>query len=280
MDTAGATLANGIIRALVRGEGAEAGRLLDRLFECDPGYRQLGGLERLVAAERKQSPVVDIGLELSALQHVLCPLAEEILGSGARHYLAPQWQRLTRALHDVDFDPGNPEIHSSYTALRGEDWGQIKSSVEATSNWGEQPVLLRRHARACGRLHLDYAAVSDWFRLCWCFPDQAAHIGDEAEPQWRRAWLRFLELDPELPIRDFPAWALIDQPSLAGWLATGGCFDDIEVPQDYRATAGLVQAKSSPLVDPDLMGKRMLLQQCNPELFASYLQSIVTKSSG
>jgi len=271
MDSAGVTLANGIIRALIQRDEVEARRLLDRLFETDPGHRQLGGLERLVAAS-PESPVEDAALELLRLQRELCPLAEELLGPGARHFLAPQWRRLSRALLDVDFDPDNPEIHRSYPSLRSEDWGQVIASVEAESNWKEQPVLIRRHARACGRLHLDSQALSGWFRLCWRFPDQAAFIGSEAEPEWRRYWQRFLELDPELPNRDFPAWTLIDQPGLASRLATERCFNDFDVPEDYRATAELVQVKPSSLVDAGLMDKRKLLQVCNPELFACYLR--------
>jgi hypothetical protein len=280
MDTAGVTLANGIIRALVQRNEVEASRLLDRLFETDPGHRQLGGLERLVVAGSMESPVEDTGLELLRLQRELCPLAEEILGSGARHFLVPQWQRLTRALLYVDFDPGNPELHSSYSALRAEDWEQVKASVETKSDWQEQPVLLRRHARACGRLHLDLESVSDWFRLCWCFPDQATYIGNEAEPKWRRSWQRFLELEPELPNRDFPAWALIDQPELARRLATERLFDDFDVPEDYRATAELVQTKPSPLVDAGVIDKRKLLRARNPELFATYLRAFMTNTCG
>ena len=280
MDTAGVTLANGIIRALPQRDEVEARRLLNRLFEIDPGHRQLGGLERLVAAASLESPVEDAAFELLTLQRELCPLAEEILGPGARHYLAPQWRRLARALLDVDFDEDNPELHSSYPSLRAEDWGQVKASVEAESNWEEQPVLLRRHARACGRLHLDSEALSGWFRLCWHFPDQAAFIGSEAEPEWRRYWQRFLELDPELPNRDFPAWALIDQPGLARWLATERCFADFDVPEDYRATAELVQVKSCSLVDAGLLDKRKLLQVCNPELFACYLRDFLPNRSG
>ncbi|MEA3412900.1 MAG: hypothetical protein U9R74_15375 [Pseudomonadota bacterium] len=272
MDSAGVALANGINRALVQRDEVEARRLLDRLFEIDPGHRQLGGLERLVVAGSMTSPVEDAGLELSGLQRELCPLAEEILGPGARHFLAPQWQRLTRALLDVDFDPDNPGLHSSYSALRAEDWGQVIASVEAQSNWEEQSELLCRHAQACGRMHLDSEAISDWFRLCWRFPDEAARIGNEAEPQWRRYWLRFLELDSELPNRDFPAWVLIEQPGLARWLATERCFDDIDVPEDYRITAELVQAKPSPFVNAGLVDKRKLLQVYNPELFACYLR--------
>ena len=129
-------------------------------------------------------------------------------------------------------------------------------------------------------MHLDSAAVSDWFRLCWRFPDEAVNIGNEAEPQWRRYWQHFLELDPELPNRDFPAWVLIDQPGLARWLATERCFADVDVPEDYRATAELVQEKSSPLVDAGLVDKRKLLQVSNPELFACYLRDFTPNTGG
>jgi len=270
MDSAGVTLANGIIRALVEQDAVEARRLLDRLFEIDPGHRQLGGLERLVAA-RPESPVEDAAAELLRLQQELRPLAEEILGPGARHFLVPQWRRLTRALLEVHFNSDQPELHSSYSSLRAEDWERVKASVEAETNWQDQPVLLRRHAQASGRLHLESAALAGWFRLCWRFPDQAGFIADEAEPEWRRHWQRFLELDPELPNRDFPAWVLINQPGLARWLATEQCFDDPVVPEDYRATAALVQITPSSLVDADLLDKRKLLRSCNPELFARYL---------
>jgi len=50
------------------------------------------------------------------------------------------------------------------------------------------------------------------------------------------------------------------------------------VPEDYRATAELVQAKASPLVDAGLMDKRKLLQVRNPELFACYLRDFIPKS--
>jgi hypothetical protein len=118
------------------------------------------------------------------------------------------------------------------------------------------------------------------FRLCWRFPDEAVNIGNEAEPQWRRYWQHFLELDPELPSRDFPAWVLIDQPGLARWLAAERCLVGLDVPEDDRATAGLVQAKFSPLIDASLMDKRKLLQVSNPELFACYLRDFMPNKGG
>jgi hypothetical protein len=67
---------------------------------------------------------------------------------------------------------------------------------------------------------------------------------------------------------------------LARWLATERCFADIDAPEDYRATAELVQAKSSLLVDAGLMDKRKLLQVSNPELFACYLRDFTPNTGG
>ncbi|MCU7904398.1 MAG: hypothetical protein KZQ76_00850 [Candidatus Thiodiazotropha sp. (ex Epidulcina cf. delphinae)] len=272
MESPGVILANGITQALLQRDEAEAGRLLERLIEVDPGHHQLGGFEHLVASVNRGAPVDDIAGELHYLQQELRPLAEEILGASARHFLAPQWQRLSQALAQVAFDPRKPELHGSYTLLQAEDWRQVKASVEAASRWREQPLLLRRYACACGRLHLDMQALTGWFLLCWRFPEQATPIGSEAEPEWQRSWRRFLELDPELPDSDFPAWLLIDHPGLARRLATERCFDDIDLPEEFQVVAELVQAAATKRVDADVMTLRKRLQQCNPGLFAYYLR--------
>ncbi|MCU7813957.1 MAG: hypothetical protein KZQ81_01845 [Candidatus Thiodiazotropha sp. (ex Rostrolucina anterorostrata)] len=272
MESPGVTLANGIIQALLQRDEADAGRLLERLFEVDPGYYQLGGFEHLVASARRESPIGDIALELQYMQQELSPLAEEILGASARHFLAPQWRGLSQALIQVDFDPRKPELHGSYTSLQTEDWRQVKASIEAEPCWQEQPLLLRRHARACGRLHLDLQALSSWFRLCWRFPEQASSIASEAEPEWQRDWQRFLELDLELPDSDFPAWLLIDHPGLARRLTIEQYFDDFDPPDDFRVVAELVQAAADTTVDADSMALRKRLQQCNTRLFAYYLR--------
>ncbi|MCU7936770.1 MAG: hypothetical protein KZQ99_18175 [Candidatus Thiodiazotropha sp. (ex Dulcina madagascariensis)] len=272
MESPGAILANGIIQALLQRDETEAGRLLERLFEVDPGHHQLGGFEQLVASAGRGTPIDDIARELQYMQQELGPLAEEILGSAARHFLAPQWRRLSQALTQVEFDPCKPELHGSYSSLQAEDWRQVKSRVEAASRWREQPLLLRRHARACGRLHLDLQALTGWFLLCWRFPEQALSIGSEAEPEWQRSWRRFLELDPELPDSDFPAWLLIDHPGLARRLTTEQCLDDFDLPDDFRVIMELTPATADKSVDAVSMALRKRLQQYNPGLFAYYLR--------
>jgi hypothetical protein len=273
MDATGASLVNGIVTALIGRDGAEANRLLSQLFDSDPGNGRLGGLERLVVAQGELvEPVRDAMAEMEVLEREITPLAEELLGRGSRDYLMPHWQRLGQALDGHPFDPGSPRLHASYPALRGEAWGRLKALVEAESGWREQPLLLCRHAQACGRLRLEVEEGCDWFRICCCFPDQADAIGREASRIWRARWLDFLELEPELPEGDFPAWSLLHEPGLVKGLEAVDCLEGAEIPEDHHLTAELVAAAISRLSVTDLIEPRKRLQALNPSLFQHYLQ--------
>ncbi len=281
MDTPGVVLSNGIVRALIGRNTGEAVRLLDRLFQTDPGNARLGGLERLTeSATTMDSPVQEVGVVLRELNNELRPLAQELLGAEARQFMTPLWRRLMQALEPVAFNPEHPELHRSYAAQEAEDWVQVRNSVEAEPGWETQPLLLRRHARACGRLHLEPEAVSSWFRLCWRFPQQADYINDEAEREWQRYWQTFLELDPELPNRDFPAWTLIHQPGLARRLADTNGLSGPDVPEDFRVTIELVRHGSDSLINVEQIEQRKLLKACNPALFACYLESWAGRNRG
>jgi hypothetical protein len=273
MDAGGSTLVNGIRLALIGRDPAEARRQLELLFDTDPGNTQLGSLERLVeAVQRLPLPVEDTAGELETLQQELRPLALDLLGAGSRDYLAPFWRRLLETLWEQPFDPEHPELHASFTALQLEDWDLVQQSIEDLADWRMQPILLRRFARASGRLQQPERAACCWFELCWRFPDQAEAIGKEAEPLWRQRWRRFQELEPELPNRDFPAWSLLERPALVERLGEAACLNDTEIPEDYRVTAGLVSARAAGLTASELIERRKRLKALNPPLFVHYLE--------
>jgi hypothetical protein len=272
MDATGVTLVNGVIGALVERNYAEARRLLERLFDADPGNSQIGDLELLVnAAEGLHLPVEDVSVELDYLEQELTPLAGDRLGSGSRDFLAPFWQRLIEALQDEVFDPDHPKLHASYPAIQLEAWNLVQRSVESTSGWRREPLLLRRYARACGRLQQNELAAGCWFRLCWCSPDQADAIGREAESIWRSHWQRFVGLEPELDSEDFPAWSLLEQPGFVLRLTDTACMMEVEAPEDYLVTADLVTAGAVAVPAADLIERRQRLKDLNPNLFAHYL---------
>ena len=147
MDATGTTLVNGIRAALAERDYAEASRLLQGLFDADPGNSQLGELEQLVqATARLASAVEDATAELQYLQEELVPLSLDLLGTNSRDFLAPFWRRLGQALGGHAFDPRQPDLHVSYMALQAEDWQQLQASIEQVADWRRQPVLLRRYA--------------------------------------------------------------------------------------------------------------------------------------
>ena len=267
MDAGGSILVNGIRQALISRDHSEARRQLDLLFDTDPGNNQLGSLERLVeAAEQLPLPVEDAAKELAALQQEFRPLALDLLGVGSRDYLAPFWRRLLATVWEQPFDPAQPELHASYMALQLEDWDLVQQSIEDLLDWRAQPILLRRFAQACGRLQQTERAACCWFELCWRFPEQAEAIGREAESPWRERWRWFLELEPELPNRDFPAWSLLEQPRLVN------CLTDTVIPEDYRMIAGLMPAGGAGASASDQIEQRKRLKALNSVLFAHYLE--------
>ena len=273
MDSTGTVLVNGTTLALVERDYPEARRLLDQLFDADPGNSQLGSLEQLVeAAEELTLPVTEPTALLNHLEQHLTPLAVDQLASGSHHFLTPQWHRLTQALKEQAFHTETPQLHSSYSAMQAMDWQQVKSSVASEQSWQQHPQLIRRHAQACGHLHQEAEAVSDWFRLCWHFPDEAEAIQVEAELPWRRRWLDFIELEPELANQDFPAWAIINEPGIIKQLPNFN--EKITMPPAAWPLTLELMSGSSKTTDASVLATRKALKRANPALFNHYLQQI------
>ena len=271
MDSTGTVLTNGITQALIKRNPPEARRLLDQLFDADPGNSQLGGLEQLVEAiEQLTEPVDDPADLLKHLQQVVSPLAVDLLASNSQHFLTPHWHRLTLALNKYPFDTTAPQLHSSYSAIRALNWQQVKRSVEKERRWQQHPDLIRRHAQACGHLQQQTEASADWFLLCWHHPNHADNIKLEAKREWRQRWRAFTELEPELTIQAFPAWAIINEPGLIKQLS-GIEEAVIEPPEVWRVTLKLLK-------NSDSVENRMALKESDPVLFQHYLMRINTTS--
>jgi len=273
MDATGTSLVNGILAALGGRDYVEAERLLQGLFDSDPGNRQLGALEQLVTASgRLQGPLEDSAAELAWLRRELAPLAVDLLGVAARDYLAPFWRRLEQALEGQPFDPRRPDLHASYLALRRENWTRVLILVEAEVEWRAQPPLLHRHARACSRLQRPEQALADWCLLCWRFPDQAEAIGREAEPLWRACWDEFCGLEPELAEPAFPAWLLLRHPGLHARLERTGALAGLDPPEAFQLCGELASPTAAALPGEALIERRRRLREQDPALFTHYLR--------
>lgn len=272
IDSTSTVLINGITQALIERNAFEARQLLDQLFDTDPGNNLLGSLEQLVEAiETLTHPVDDSAALLNHLQHVLTPLAIDLLESNSQHFLTPHWHRLTAALEARAFNATTPQLHSSFSAMQAMNWQQVKSSVESETTWQHLPDLIRRHAQACDHLHQEVEAVADWFLLCWHFPNQADTIKCEAKIAWQQRWGKFIELEPELPNQTFPAWVIINEPGLIKQLA-GLDRLTIEPPETWQLALKIFQDNTQSSNGP--IAIRKALKACCPILFQHYLMRI------
>jgi len=210
-------------------------------------------------------------------------LAESLLSRHARNLLVPLWRRLSAALEAQPYRTARPELHLSYTASRAMDWGTARQAVERERDWRADPVLLTRHARACEGLRQRGTALQSWFELCWRFGGHGKALEASTDAELRRQWQDFQELDPELPVRSFPAWLLVQIPGLTRMVheaEPGAC------PESYLTMERLQRARLD--TEPDaaataeraaqdqLMGWRARLKEQEPVLFQYYLDKLST----
>lgn len=214
-DTAETALVNDTLHHLLGCDATAARASLEQLTDRAPDHMRLGELERLVeAVESLSQPVADPEAELRSLQESVTPLAEALLGREHQNLLIPLWQRLAHALSGQPFMAEQPELHQSHAAIQGKEWMLARQAVEHETGWRQHPQLLVRHALACEHLRQPATALHSWFILCWQSPDQAAALQSSGDGELRSQWRDFLELEPELPIEDLPAWLLIISPGL------------------------------------------------------------------
>ncbi|MGD8909370.1 MAG: hypothetical protein PVI92_08465 [Chromatiales bacterium] len=271
-DTATTYLVNGITQALKTLNANDARQSLQQLCESAPDHSQLGELERLVEAlESLDSPLCAVEAELQRLQTETVPLAERHLNKASSFLLSPLWRRLSGALQNRGFDPSRPDLHSSYTAIQARNWTMVRQAVESEADWRRQPVLLERHAMASTYLADQTAVLQSWCLICWQFPELDDRLERCGDHTLQRGWQTFLDLEPELPTEDFPAWLMLKHPGLALIAPKGD--SDIPCPDSYRTLYHLVHDREH-LADDQVMNLRAKLKQQAPLLFRHFLNSV------
>jgi hypothetical protein len=270
-------LVNGVTQALKTLNASVARESLQRLCDSAPDHSQLGELERLVEALESLDHL--LGDTETALQRLLTetgPLAERHLKEASGALLVPLWRRLTDALQNNAFDPSRPNNHTSYTALQTGDWAVVRQAVENEAGWQGQSVLLERHATACANLGDQAAVLRCWYLICWQFPELEERLECCDDLTLQHGWQTFLDLEPELPTKDFPAWLLMTHPGLVRIAPQGD--EEIPCPSSYRTLYSLLH-DGERTTDDQRMALRTALKQQAPALFHHYLASIRNSNS-
>lgn len=269
-DSSPACTLHELITAMLAGQQRQMNILLDQLHHLDADkYRRF---QELLAFREKLLRGVsgDAGEDIALLEQKLTPLAYELLGEFSDAFLIPLWQKLSAEYAGQPFQPDAWKCHFSYTAMQGLQWRDVITAVEREKKWHKQPLLLFRHAEACGKLHREEECLTGWMRLLLFFPETAAElINGTGNRLLHDAWRKFQELDPEMSVEFFPAWMLLKKPALKKTAAaftaaqTEGC-------AALQLIVSLLSAPPGP-VGEDTIGQRAVLRQRWPALFAHYM---------
>jgi len=268
-DSGAMLLEEEIRRALAERRLDAARRSVARLMRQDPGHANLQAYLRLVQVLDEQSGPAAVRqrpnerlAELDTIEAV----ARKVLGRRARDLMDPLWSAFAESLAGQAFDPAAPGLHAAWAWRRAGRWQPVRDAVEAEPHWREIPGLVLLHAEACRRTRELAVAMQDWMWLCWEHPDAAESAlgtGAAGDATLAGHWKAFLDLDPELPTEDFPAWLLLREPGLTAAVAPEAAPDD-ERGEPYRLLHRLVSGA-------DDIATRRALSEVNPELLRLFL---------
>jgi len=277
---------NVLREAIVARNALEAGITFERLLNLDPGHEMASDAGTLIAILETPAPEgPDEGIEwLHALEQEWRPAAVRLLGTGdGRDFLAPVWRCIGEALGPRPFEPVHPERHPSWAYLQGQDWENLKRSVlgvpehETTRSvlgvpeHETTPVLLARLAEAEYRLGDRTRAIEHWFALCWRAPAVLRGLVDDPDfpdadvaAAWNAA--QDQDVEPVLSPEWFPAWMLLQEPSLAARLAPSGKNDG-----PRRAFDLVYDLLTNRVSDAHGIVLRRELKALHPALLTAYL---------
>ncbi len=265
---------NVLREAIVARNALEAGITFERLLNLDPGHEMARDAGTLIAVLKTPPPEgPDDGIEwLDALEREWRPAAVRLLGTGdGRDFLAPVWRCIGEALGPRPFDPVHPERHASWAYLQGQDWENLKRSVLGVPEHETTPVLLTRLAEAEYRLGDRTRAIEHWFTLCWRAPAIVRGLADDLgfpDANVATAWnaAQDQDVEPELSPEWFPAWMLLQEPSLAARLVPSG--DNDGPRRAFDLVHGLLTNRAN---DAHGIALRRELKTLHPALLTGYL---------
>lgn len=268
-DSAPAFTVKNLVAAIVDGRSEAISRFMARLHDLAPKKHRI--FESLLSQQEQYLACGDSGTKIEFLLHALTPSAVELLGHRAHEYLLSSWQALCVEMVGKPFVAACPENHLSFTAFKAFQWSDVIESVEQESGWNLHADLLFRHAEADFRLQREASGLQLWFRLFLLFPERAETLVHETSNRlFLSDWRKFNELEPELETNCFPAWVTLERPALAKLTLE---IHESNIGIDCLDLIRALFALGDEHIGPKTIELRSRLRQCNPNLFAHYLEA-------
>ena len=214
----------------------------------------------------------------------IAPDAWRLLGARARDLLVPLWRHLAAALGSTPYSPQAPQLHASHAWVEAQAWDEVRVSVLAEPQWWRHVPLAVRLIESGLRRRRRAEAVSAWFQVCWHAPDQVSEAIESVNfPELDAIWQRFLEAQeeslaasgrqPALTAADFPAWMLLEEPTLASRLPPELPMGGSSGEDGYRLAHRWIATREGRLAAEE-MRLRKTLKERQPALFQQLLRAV------
>ena len=286
-DSRDVTLRNDLAQALLDDSPAAAQRVAETLraeFGADPVLAPAAVLiEHLI---RRQSLATPGGLDLAAvldarrrLDGAVAAAATAVLGAQETPaWLAGQWCWLAERAAGIGWQPAHADAHAAALYLRGQAWTRAAEAVARIDAWRRIPVPLLWMTQARWRGDGADAAWPLLAEALWLTPARAAALLPAlADRHLNKLVARFEErFDPAAASGAdwawLPAFALVDQPLLAGPLAPAMPPPEPAPGQAFTLVRALLRLERQGR-HQEIVAHRARLKALSAALFAAYMAS-------
>jgi hypothetical protein len=191
-------------------------------------------------------------------------------------WLAGQWRWLASQASGIDWHPAHAEAHAAALYLRGQAWPQAAEAVAHIDSWRRIPVPLLWMTQARWRGDGADAAWPLLAEALWLTPARAAALLPVlADTRLDQLVARFEErFDPTAASGAdwawLPAFALIDQPLLAGPLSPATPPTETAPGEGFTVLMALLRLERQGRHN-EIVAHRARLRALSTTLFAAYM---------
>lgn len=284
-DSRDVALRNDLAQALLDGDPLAARRIADTLqaeFGADPVLAPAAALiEHQNWRQSLASPGrLDVATVLDARRRLDGPVAATataVLGAqGAPAWLADQWCWLAGQAAGIGWQPSHGDAHAAALYLRGQAWPQAAEAVARIDAWRRIPLPLLWMTQARWRGDGADAAWPLLAEALWLAPARAAALLPAlADTRLDRLVAQFEErFDPAAASGAdwawLPAFALVDQPLLAGPLSPTTPPPETAPGEAFTVVMALLRLERQGR-HHEIVAHRARLKALSAPLFAAYM---------
>jgi hypothetical protein len=282
-DSRDVMLRNDVLEALQRRDAASARQAWRRMADEYPKDDTLsalavlvGDLERDATAYFADHRALDVA-RLALIDEVSSAALRMLGESAGRAWLVPCWRALAQRATPLAFRADDSDNHATPLWLRASDWETAAQAIGQIESWRRvpTPLMWMAHARYCSSgLGAAWPLLTE---LAWLSPGRFAFLVSELRDRLldvlrRKFDAQFEGAGQTADLAWFPAWALVEKPSLAPRIREA---QPSRHTSPERATRLLLQILELERQGSqhDLVERRKALRDLHPGLYSTYIKT-------